>query len=68
MMNIPLKRKYRWKPRGRYGAVGDDNLKRIKRPHSQTTVVYDPSEHVLVLLPSGKQRFFHYEEAKRWLS
>lgn len=65
---IPLKKKYRWKPRGRHGAVGDDNLKRVRRPGPATTVVYNPREHVLLLKPSGKRVFLHGEEATSLLA
>ena len=64
---IKLKLKYRWKPRGRFFAVGDDNLKKVTHSHSQTTVIYNPREHVLYVHPSGKKRFLHGADARRVL-
>jgi len=62
---IPLKKKYRWKPRSRFGAVGDDNLKRIPRPGSTGPIVkYEPQEHVLLLKEGRHKVFVHGEEAE----
>lgn len=63
-MQIPLKAKYRWKPRSRFGAVGDDNLKRVPRAGgSWTTVVYNPAEHVLLLRNGTKRTWLHGDAA-----
>jgi hypothetical protein len=67
-VQIPLKKKYRWKPKGKYGAVGDDNLKRVRRPGPATTVVYNPREHVLYLKPTGGTVFLHGQAATSLLN
>lgn len=59
-MDIPLKAKYRWKPRGTYKSSHNDSAKKKHgQPTSATTVVYNPADHVLHVLPSGKKRFEH---------
>lgn len=69
-MQIPLKKKYRGTP-GVYGYVrnhsGNGNKKKKKLGVGYSDP-YNPKDHVLVLLASGKKRFLHGEAARSALS
>jgi hypothetical protein len=59
-VQIPLKAKYRWAPRGTFKSSHNDSAKKKRgQLTTVTTVVYNPADHVLHLLPSGKKRFTH---------
>lgn len=69
MFQIPLKKKYRGIP-GVYGYArnhsGNGNKKK-KKLGAGYSDPYNPRDHVLVLLSNGKKRFYHYDEAAKFL-
>jgi hypothetical protein len=66
---IPLKKKYRWKPRSRFGHTGDDNLKRVKKVGATGPIVaYSPGQHVLYLKDGAKRSWLHGDAAEQLTS
>jgi len=67
-VEIKLKNKYLVGGKSRYGSGHNFGAKREKRAGGgTTTIVYNPRNHVLVILGKGRRVFYHYEEARRIL-
>lgn len=64
-MQIPLKKKYRTQDTGRSYSrnhSGNGN-KKTKKLGVGNSAPYDRNQHVLVLMTTGKKRFYHGQEA-----